>query len=40
MTAAHTRGSWIHEYSPYQAQDGTEIPAFEIHGAEKVCDTN
>jgi hypothetical protein len=25
---------------PWKAQDGHEIPAFEVHGAEKVCDTN
>lgn len=36
----HTPGPWTYEYSPYKAQDGREIPAFEIHGAEKVCDTN
>jgi hypothetical protein len=27
-------------YSPYLSQDDKEIPAFEIHGEEKVCDTN
>jgi hypothetical protein len=38
--AAHTPGPWIYEYSPWTAQDGKEIPAFEVHGTEKVCDTN
>jgi hypothetical protein len=38
--AAHTPGTWIYEYSPYQSQDGEEIPAFEVSGEEKVCDTN
>ena len=36
----HTQGPWIYEYSPYTSQDGDEIPAFEIFGSEKVCDTN
>ena len=36
----HTPGPWTYEYSPYTAQDGAEIPAFEVHGDEKVCDTN
>lgn len=35
-----TLGPWTYEYSPYTAQDGHEIPAYEIHGKEKVCDTN
>ncbi len=39
-TAAHTPGPWIYAYSPYTSQDGKEIPAFEVHGEEKVCDTN
>jgi hypothetical protein len=39
-TAAHTPGPWTYEYSPYLSQDDKEIPAFEIHGEEKVCDTN
>jgi hypothetical protein len=39
-TAAHTPGPWVYEYSPYTSQDGKEIPAFEVHGEEKVCDTN
>lgn len=39
-TAAHTPGPWIYEYSPYTSQDDTEILAFEVHGEEKVCDTN
>jgi hypothetical protein len=38
--AAHTPGPWTYQYSPYTSQDGKEIPAFEVHGAEKVCDTN
>jgi hypothetical protein len=37
---ARTPEPWIYEYSPWKAQDGHEIPAFEVHGAEKVCDTN
>jgi hypothetical protein len=36
----HTPGPWTYCYSPYTAQDGHEIPAFEVHGDEKVCDTN
>jgi hypothetical protein len=39
-TTARTPGPWIYEYSPWKAQDGSEIPAFEVHRAEKVCDTN
>jgi len=38
--SAHTPGPWIYEYSPWISQGRTEIPAFEIHGEEKVCDTN
>jgi hypothetical protein len=37
---ARTPGPWIYEYSPWKAQDGSKIPAFEVHGAEKVCDIN
>jgi hypothetical protein len=40
MTTTRTPGPWLSNYSPYTAQDGAEIPAFEIHGTEKVCDTN
>jgi hypothetical protein len=37
----HTPGPWTYQYSPYTAQDGREIPAFEVHGDDvKVCDTN
>jgi hypothetical protein len=37
----HTPGPWLYQYSPYTAQDGHEIPAFEVQGDEyKVCDTN
>ena len=39
-TSARTPGPWIYEYSPWRAQDGSEIPAFEIYGEEKVCDTD
>jgi hypothetical protein len=35
-----TPGPWIYEYSPWKAQDGHEIPAYEVHGEEKICDTN
>jgi hypothetical protein len=38
--AKHTPGPWIYSYSPYHSQENEEIPAFEVHGAEKVCDTN
>jgi hypothetical protein len=38
--AAHMSGPWIHEYNPYTAQDGKEIPAFQVHGEEKVCEIN
>lgn len=38
--AAHTPGPWTYQYSPYTSQDGKEIPAFEVNGVEKVCDTN
>jgi len=38
--AAHTPGPWEYQYSPYTSQDGQEIPAFEVHGEHKVCDTN
>lgn len=40
MNAALTPGPWAYEYSPYTSQDDKEIPAFEIHGTEKVGDTN
>jgi hypothetical protein len=36
----HTPGPWTYHYSPYLSQFDEEIPAFEIHGEEKVCDTN
>ena len=39
----YTPGPWTYCYSPYTANDGadfTEIPAYEVHGEEKVCDTN
>ena len=36
----HTAGPWECTYSPYTSQDGEEIPAFEIIGDEKICDTN
>ena len=39
-SAAHTPGPWTYQYSPYTSQDGREIPAFEVHAEEKVCDTN
>lgn len=35
----HTTGPWAYTYASYTGQDGEEIPAFEVHGAEKVCDT-
>jgi hypothetical protein len=36
-----TPAPWSYQYSPYTAQDGHEIPAFEVHGDDvKVCDTN
>ena len=38
--SAHTPGPWVYQYSPYTSQDGHEIPAFEVHGEDKVCDTN
>lgn len=33
---------WSYDYRPYQLQDGTELPAFEIydHRGEKLFDTN
>jgi hypothetical protein len=37
---ARTPGPWIFQYSPWRAQDGSDIPAFEVHGEEKVCDTD
>ena len=39
-TRKHTPGPWTYEYNPYTAQDGHEIPAYQVHGAEKVFDTN
>jgi hypothetical protein len=36
---ARTPGPWTYQYNPYTSQDGKEIPAFEVHGDEKVCDT-
>ena len=39
-TTSRTPGPWVYQYSPYTSQDGHEIPAFEVHGEEKVCDTN
>ena len=37
----HKAEPWSYQYSPYTAQDGNEIPAFEIHADDvKVCDTN
>jgi hypothetical protein len=35
-----TPGPWVYQYNPYTSQEGKEIPAFEVHGEEKVCDTN
>jgi hypothetical protein len=35
-----TPGPWTYQYNPYTSQDGCEIPAWEVHGDEKVCDTN
>jgi len=35
-----TAGPWSYDYSPYTSLDGTDIPAYEVQGAEKVCDTN
>lgn len=35
-----TPGPWTYCYSPYTANDGEEIPAFEVHGEDKICDTN
>lgn len=41
MTMAfRTPGPWVYQYNPYTSQDGKEIPAFEVYGEEKVCDTN
>lgn len=41
MTAPrHTSGPWTYSYNPYLSQCDEEIPAFEVHGEEKVCDTN
>jgi hypothetical protein len=39
-TTARTPGPWTYQHHPYTSQDGHEIPAFEVHGEEKVCDTN
>jgi hypothetical protein len=39
-TTMHTPGPWVYSYSPYHTQENEEIPAFEVYGAEKVCDTN
>jgi hypothetical protein len=38
----HSPQPWAYEYSPYTAQDGGEIPAFQINDADgdKVFDTN
>ena len=39
-TTARTPGPWTYQYSPWSAQDGSDIPAFEVHGEVKVCDTD
>jgi hypothetical protein len=33
---------WTNDYSPYTAQDGNEIPAYEVfdENGEKILDTN
>ena len=38
----HAPQPWTYEYNPYIAQDGSEIPAFQINDADgaKVFDTN
>jgi hypothetical protein len=40
MTTRHTPGPWAYQYNPYLSRFDEEIPAFEVHGEEKVCDTN
>jgi hypothetical protein len=36
----HTPGPWTYQYSPWHSDHAGEIPAFEIFGEEKICDTN
>ena len=38
----HSPQPWAYEYNPYTAQDGSEIPAFQVYDADgdKVFDTN
>lgn len=40
MRPACTPGPWTFQYSPYLSRFDEEIPAFEVHGEHKVCDTN
>jgi hypothetical protein len=40
MTTQHTPGPWEVLYSPYTLQDGSELPAYEVIGDEKICDLN
>lgn len=36
----HTPGPWTYQYNPWHSDHAGEIPAFEIFGGEKICDTN
>jgi hypothetical protein len=38
--SAYTSGPWTYEYNPYTSHDDREIPAFQVHGEHKVCETN
>jgi len=39
-TTKHIPAPWLCVYSPYRLQDDSELPAYEVWGAEKVCDLN
>jgi hypothetical protein len=39
-TSRYKPGPWTYQYNPYLSRFDEEIPAFEIYGEEKVCDTN
>ena len=40
VSKQHTPKPWAVAYSPYTLQDGTELPAYEVIGSEKICDIN